>query len=248
MKRTNGSLITLTTISLLVSMQATDELRTWTDSPGNKIEAELLENMNGQVTLQKADGNEAHISISNLSANDQKFVLVNSPPKIDISVSEVTSRKNQVFSFEDPEDSNNDRDVQVQTSSSHYKATLKKSGTIPYNKPIQAELYVFGYKKQDDSFVLLSKTIKKFTFDQGDIEDKYIFESNSVTTKNLQGNRSAGTVYHGNLLVLVDYKGRVFNTKGSRSRMQEFTAQIRKMENGQVVTKAEIQSAKNKLQ
>lgn len=248
MNATRSTLIASATLAILLAHSAAAEMRTWTDVRGNKIEAEMLENMNGQITLVRAKGGEAHISISNLSAADQKYVLVNSPPKIEISVSEVTDRKNQGFSFEDSEDSNNDIDVQVQTSSSHYKATLKKSGTIPYGKPIQAELYVFGYKSQDDAFVLMSKTIKKFTFDQGDIKDKYVFESNPVTTKSLQGNRKAGTKYHGNLLVLVDEKGRVFNAKGSRSRMQEFTAQIRKMDAGQVVTKAEIESAQNLLE
>jgi hypothetical protein len=241
------TLIAFATLLTMLCTQVQAEMRTWTDVRGHTIEAELLENMNGQVTLQKADGNEAHISISGLCAADQKYVLVNSPPKIEISVSEVTNRKNEGFSFENENDSSADTDYQVQTSSSHYKATLKKSGTIPYTKPIQAELYIFGYKKQDDAFVLLSKTVKRFTFDEGDVKDKFVFESSAVTTKNLQGNRAAGTVYHGNLLVLVDEKGRVFDAKGSRSRIQEFTALIRKLNAGQVVTKAEIESAQNEV-
>jgi hypothetical protein len=238
------SAITFATLSILLSSAAQAEMRTWTDSRGNTIEAELLENMNGEVTLQREDGREAHISISNLSGNDQKYVLVNSPPKINISVNEMTDRKNKGFTFE-AEDSDFDRDVQVQTTSSSYKVTLKRSGTIPYDRPIQAELYVFGYKKQDDSFVLLTKTIKKFTYGGEDTKDKFVFTSDSVTTKDLQGGREAGTSYFGNMVVLVDDKGRVFNVKGSRARMQEFTAMIRKMQSGQVVSKAELASAQN---
>ncbi len=182
MKTAYSAIITISTVTMLFSASVGAEMRTWTDSRGNKIQAELLENMHGNVTLMRDNGKEAHISISDLSATDQKYILKNSPPKIDIQVSEVTSRKNKGFSFENEEDSSYDRDVQVQTSSSHYKVALKKSGTIPYDKPIQAELYVFGYKKQDDAFVLMSKTVNKFTFDQGDIKDKYVFESNPVTT------------------------------------------------------------------
>ena len=247
MNSTHRTALTFVTLSTLLCAAAQAELRTWTDSRGNKIEAELLENMNGEVTLLREDGREAHISISNLSANDQKYGLVNRPPKIDIQVSEVTSRKNKGFTFE-AEDSDYDRDVQVQTSSSSYKVTLKRSGTIPYDKPIQAELYVFGYKKQEDAFVLLSKTLKKFSFGDEDTKDKFVFTSNAVTTQNLQGNRKAGTTYHGNMVVLVDNKGRVFKTKGSRARMQEFTALIRKMKSGQVVSKAELVSAQNMIQ
>lgn len=247
MKSVRYSALTFATLSILLSPAAHAELRTWTDSRGNTIEAELLENMNGAVTLQREDGREAHISISNLSANDQKYVLVNSPPKINISVSEKTDRKNKGFTFE-AEDSDYDRDVQVQTTSSSYKVTLKRSGTIPYDRPIQAELYVIGHKKQDDSFIVLSKTVKKFTFNQGDVDDEFSFTSQATTTKNLQGGRLAGTKYHGNLVVLVDDKGRVFNIKGSRSKMQEHAAFVRKLSEGTVVTKAEIASAINEAQ
>jgi hypothetical protein len=238
------SVITFATLSILLCATVDAQMRTWTDVHGNTIEAELVENMNDEVTLQKTDGDETHISISGLSATDQKYVLANSPPTISISVSEVTDRKNKGFTIE-AEHNEDDVDMQIQTSSSYYKATLKKSGTIPYTKPIQAELYIFGYKKQSDSFVLLSKTVKKFTFDKGDVKDQFFFESDPVTTKTLQGNRSKGTVYHGNLLVLVDDKGHVFEEKGSRSKMQEFTGMIRKMKAGTVVTKAQLESAHN---
>lgn len=244
MKSTYYVLVIYTVLSFVFSTQASAELRTWTDSRGNTIDAELLENMHGQITLLRENGKEAHISISDLSATDQKYILKNSPPKIDISVSEITARKNKGFSLEDANDSSYDRDVQIQTTDSHYKVTLKRSGTIPYDKPIQAELYVFGYKKQTEEFVLLDKTIKKFTFNE-ETKDKFIFESDQITTRDLQGGRDAGIEYHGNLVVLVDNKGRVFNQQGSRSRMQEHTAFIRKLKKGATATKEDVRSAEN---
>lgn len=242
------SLTAVALCSILVSFSARAQMRTWTDARGNTIEAELVENMHGEITLRRPDGREAFISISNLSADDQKYVLVNSPPKIDIRVNEVTSRSNQGFSYEDPNNSDNDRDYQVQTSSSHFKVTLKKSGTIPYRKPITAELYVIGYKKQTQEFIILSKTVKQFTFDEGDIEDEFSFESNPVTTKTLQGGRDRGTVYHGNLVALVDDKGHVFDVKGSRSKMEEHAAFIRKQSAGFAITKENLVSAINEAQ
>lgn len=241
------SAITFATLSILLMPVAQAEMRTWTDSRGNTIQAELLENMNGEVTLQREDGREAHISISNLSADDQKYVLVNSPPKIDISVNEMTDRKNKGFTIE-AENPDNNQDIQIQTTSSSYKVTLKRSGTIPYDRPIQAELYVFGYKKQEDSFVLLNKTIERFTYGGEETKDKYVFTSDPVTTKDVQGSSKSGTSYFGNMVVLVDDKGHAFKVKGSRSRMQEFTALIRKMKEGQIVSKAELASAQNEAE
>ncbi|WP_372796092.1 SHD1 domain-containing protein [Pontiella sp.] len=238
----------ITLFSLMLSSAVHAQMRTWTDVRGNTIEAELVENMNGQVTLMLADGNETHISISNLSADDQKFVLVNSPPNISISVNEITSRSSEGFAFEHPENSDFDRDFQLKTSVNRYKVTLKRSGTIPYNKPIKAELYVIGYRKQTEEYFILSKTVKEFTFGEGENGDVFVFESNPVNTKVLQGVRDRGTVYHGNLVALVDDQGRVFDVKGTRSKMEEHAAFIRKAKPGLSMTKEQLASAINEAQ
>lgn len=208
------------------------EMRTWTDTYGNTVEAELVENLNGTVTLANADGQEAQLSISELSADDQKYVLANTPPKITIKVNKITNRQNQGFSFENPNNSAYDRDVQVQTTSRSFRITLEK-GSIPYNRPIQAEFYVVGYKKAQEEFIILSKTVKAVAFDQPDSKNKFEFTSEPTSTKNLQGGRrDAGVEFHGYLVVLVDDKGRVFETRATRSRMQQHAALIRRVEVG----------------
>jgi hypothetical protein len=231
---------------LTVCLAAEAELRTWIDINGHKVTAELIENMHGNVTLRTEKEKEIHISISGLSAADQKYVLKNSPPKIDIRVSEVTNRKNKGFSFENPNNSSNDRDVQVQTTSSHYKVTLEKSGSRPYNRSIQAELYIIGFKKLTEEFVLLSKTVEDVDFNQEDSENKFVFNSNTITTRNLQGGVDAGTEYFGYLVVLVDEKNHVFDVKGSRSKIEEHTATLRKRKSGDAVKKSDLASADNR--
>ena len=222
------------------TLQARAEMRTWTDTYGNTIEAELVENLNGTVTLANKDGQEAQIAISELSSDDQKYVLVNTPPKITIKVNKVTNRQNQGFSFENPNNSAYDRDVQVQTTSQSFRITLEK-GSIPYNRPIQAEFYVVGYKKAAEEFVILSKTVKTVDFDQSDSKNKFEFTSEPTTTKNLQGGRrDMGVEFHGYLLVLVDEKGRVFETRATRSRMAQHAAMIRRVEPGVGVKREQV--------
>jgi hypothetical protein len=239
---------TLTTILItLISITAHAEIRTWTDAFGNKIQAELIENMHGNITLLTDSGKEVHVKISDLSAKDQKFVLKNSPPKIDIQISESTDRKNKGFAFENPDNSSDDRDVQVQTSTAEYKITLKRSGTIPYDKPIHAEFYLIGFKKGVEEFVLLDKTVTRVDFAREDPADRFIFNSDPVTVKNLQGGKDKGTELFGHLVVLVDENNRVFNVKGSRSKIEEHTARIRKRDEGYSIKKADLQSADNRL-
>lgn len=231
MKSALNSIIMTATLSILFSSAAHAELRTWTDTYGNKIEAELVENYNGTVTLMNAEGKEAQISISELCSDDQKFVLVNTPPKISINVNKVTNRQNKGFSFENPNNSAYDRDVQVQTTSRSFRVTLEK-GSIPYDKPIQAEIYVVGFKKGADEFVLLSKTVKAVDFNQPDSKNKFSFVSEESQTKDLQGGRNVGVEFHGYLVVLVDEKGRVFEKRASRSKMEQHAALIRRAKVG----------------
>lgn len=239
---------TLVAVSLCMLMIPSSwaEMRTWTDNNGNKIQADLVENRNGQITLESEAGKPIHISISDLCSDDQKFVLKNSPPKIEISVNEVTDRQNKGFSVPARGDRDNDRDFQIQTSHTYYKATLTKGNSIDYAGKIRAELYIIGQKKLTEEFVLLSKTVKNVVFGQGDEDDdKFVMQSKEITTREVQGGVEAGVDYFGNLVVLVDEKGRVFNSEGSRSKMAEHIAFIRKQKEGAVITKNDLVSAQN---
>lgn len=240
-------LITALSLTSLIALATQADMRTWTDVRGNKIQAELVENMNGNLTLMMEDGKEVQVKISGLSSGDQKYVLVNTPPKIDIQVSQATDRKNQGFSFENPHDSSYDRDVQVQTQATQYKITLKRSGTIPYNKPIYAEFYLIGFNKGERAYVLLDKTVTKVDFGKEGSNDRFVFNSDAVTVKNLQGGRDLGMSIYGHLVVLVDDQNRVFNSKGSRSKLVEHEAKIRTRPEGFSIKETEVQSADNRL-
>lgn len=241
---TTGTTLLLTAI---ITFSAHAEMRTWTDLRGNTIQAEMLENMHGNVTLQMESGKETHIKISNLSADDQKYVIKNSPPKIDIQVSELTERENQGFSVPDRDDVSNERQLQIQTTFVEYKIKLNKSNSIPYDKPIHAEFYLIGFKKETEEYVLLDKTVALVDFNRDDSKNKFEFISDNVTVKNLQGGQEKGTELFGHLVVLVDDNNRVFAIDGSRGKIEEHAARIRKRKEGDSVKKADLASADNRL-
>ncbi|MDF7809546.1 hypothetical protein P4E94_19065 [Pontiellaceae bacterium B12219] len=232
-----------TALTFLSGQIATAQERVWTDNYGHKITAELIENVHGDVTLQTEAGKEIHIKISELSSDDQLFVLKNTPPDFDISVVEITDRENQGFDLGGDDD--DDNSFQIQTSNNKYKATLTKDSPQDYDGQIQAELYIFGLRENADEFILLDKTVVDVTMDQANNDDGFSFTSGQTTTKELEGNLTGGVEYFGNLVVLVDEKGNVFETHGSRSRMEEFTAFIRRMQQGAVVTKNQLAALKN---
>lgn len=235
-------------LSIFLVQSAWAESRVWTDNFGHTITAELVENLHGEVTLQTDKGKEVHISISKLSAKDQMFVLKNTPPNFEISVSEITDRHNQGFDVGSDDrlrDDDDDDEYQIQTSHNKYKVTLSKTSTHNYDGKILAELYIIGLKQVSDEFVILDKSIVPVTMNQENNDNSFSFTSGESTTRELQGNVTAGTEYFGNLVVLVDDKGRVFETRGSRSKMEEFTAFIRKQKKGAVISKNELASIKN---
>jgi hypothetical protein len=96
MKR-NTHILTLTLAISVFSHIAVAEVRTWVDNNGHKLDAELIGNLHGQVSLRTKENKVVHVSISSLCADDQKFVLRNTPPEIDIDVVEITDRHNEGF-------------------------------------------------------------------------------------------------------------------------------------------------------
>jgi hypothetical protein len=244
MKTTLRYSLATTALSIALVQFASAQERVWTDNYGHKITAEFVENLHGEVTLQEESGKNVHIKISELSADDQEFVLKNTPPHFEISVDEITDRQTQGFDLGSDDDGNDD-EYQIQTSNNKYKATLTKESPQDYFGQLQAELYIIGFRENADQFIILNKTVVDITMDQENNDNPFSFMSSQTTTKELQGNLTAGTEYFGNLVVLVDDKGHVFETRGSRSKIEEFTAFIRRQPQGAVISKNQLAEMKN---
>lgn len=59
----------------LLTIAPIDEFRNWTDSSGKfSIEAKLIENRNGVVTLEKKDGSQIKVKLDRISAADKKYL------------------------------------------------------------------------------------------------------------------------------------------------------------------------------
>ena len=79
-----ASLVTLilTVIFLTSSLSHSGEMRTWTSKDGKfSIEAELVSDRGGRVTLRKADGKRLTLTANKLSAKDQEFLSSLKPSK-----------------------------------------------------------------------------------------------------------------------------------------------------------------------
>jgi hypothetical protein len=217
-----------------LSQTAGAEYRTWTDTDGTKLEAELIENLHGQVSLRTKDKKVVNVSISTLCAADQKFVLASSPPEIGIDVVEITDTKNEGFG------GGYGGGFQIQYGTVQFKVTLTKESTIPYTGgQLTAELYIIGSQKLKGRYGLLGKTVETFSFDDL-ASGKYEFRSSNINMQQFEAGGTVGAEYEGYYVVLLDEEGRVFKTKGSRAMFEEHSKTIRNLTQGDVIEQDDL--------
>ncbi len=141
-------------ISMLALHVASAETRVWTDSDGTKLEAELVEYINGTVTLQAADEKQIQVGISSLSSEDQKVVLRSTPPDLDIHLKDST----------DTENIGGGRNFDLDRTTYEFSLELEKEGSREYADTMTAEIYIIGYNRIQDKYIVLRKYEKPFSF------------------------------------------------------------------------------------
>jgi hypothetical protein len=227
---------TILTVALLaLSLTCRAEYRTWKDNEGRKIQAELIQNVDGSVSLRTEQKKLLHVSISTLSAADQEYVLSLTPPHFDIDVQELTDTHSSAFDIGDGDDRRgDDNDANILNRQTEIKATLTKESMRAYKGTMSAELYVIGSKSISQEFVLINKTVVKVSFEK-DMDNKFVFTSGNVDFRELEAGASYGMQYAGYLLVMLDGSGKVFEEKSNHSELKEHMAMIRKLSQGSVI-------------
>lgn len=183
------------------------ELRVWTDLNGQTIEAEHVRTLSDQVVLKQSDGTEIRVSLDTLSERDRKYAILQTPPRINISVSIDNDRTNTGYG--------NRRSIQVQEESISVKATFRKSSSSPYEAPLRAELYLIGSPEQKDGYVILDKRAEHFSFSTEN-KNQHVFESRDIKLKQLEVGREIGIEYKGYLVAVRDKTGEVISLKCSK--------------------------------
>lgn len=198
----------LTFLSMLALIGgARAELRIWTDKTGKTIEAEHVRTLSDKVVLRQADGTEIRVSLDTLSERDRKYAILQTPPRIEISVSTDADRSNTGYG--------NRRGVQVQKETVSVEVKIRKSSPSPYEAPLEAELYLIGALENIDGYIILDKQREKFSF-TADANNEHTFESQDVSLKQLEAGRQMGIDYKGYLIVVKDQTGGVLSMKCSK--------------------------------
>ncbi|MDF7825864.1 SHD1 domain-containing protein [Pontiellaceae bacterium B12227] len=205
MKTTSTALTLLILTALLATAHA--ELRIWTDENGKTIEAEHVRTLTDQVVLRQADGSEIRVSLDTLSDRDRKYAILQTPPRIEISVAVDADRSNTGYG--------NRRSVQVQEETVTVEAKIRKSSSAPYEAPLRAELYVIGSPEQKDGYVILDKQLERFFFSTEN-DNQHSFDSRDIKLRQMESGRQIGVEYKGYLIAVRDKNHDVISLKCSK--------------------------------
>lgn len=201
---------TLATVLVASMAQAGfSEYRIWTDQGGKQIEAELVRVVDDKVVLRKQDGAELKVSLDTLSKKDQKYAVLQAPPRIEIKVSTDMDRENKGYG------GGRGSGFQIQKESVQLEVSLKKTSPAPYEAPLVSEVYLIGQSEQHDGYGILDRTVSKFKFTEEN-KNLHSYSSKTVELEQLEAGKQVGIEYEGYLAIVKDRTGAVLSMKCSK--------------------------------
>lgn len=195
------------------------EMRLWTDSEGDTIEAEHVRTLGDSVVLRQKDDAEIKVSLDALSERDRKYALLLAPVRIDITVSPKTNRKNKGYG------AGHGGGFQVQEESIVAEVGIRKSSSAPYEAPLVAEICLIGKAEQHDGYIVLDHGTSKFRF-SADNKNEHAFSSGIINLTQFEGGVQKGVEYEGYLVVVKNLEGEVISFKCNKLEFEKNAAAI----------------------
>lgn len=193
-------LIVLSAVTFMQIAAHGAETRGWTLTNGKTVEAEFMTIIGGKVSLKTLKGKTVKIPANELSPADIEYIELNTPPKLDLSLSK--SSKARVF----PDTLSNE----IPTSDYYqFKAVIKQKSNNNYRFDLTAELFVIGREKIGDKHTLLDYQKEEFRLDNG---SSSVFELPSREVEMMQyvqNGQLMGEEYAGYMIIVTDARGEV---------------------------------------
>jgi hypothetical protein len=200
-------------------------LRLWTLKDGKTIEAEFMTWVGGNVILKTAKGKQAKIPYETFSKEDQDFVVLSIPPKLDINLAKTTRPRQfgDTFSGEAPP---------VRSNFYTFTTKIRQTSTRPYGFGLSAELFVIGSEIGGDKRILLDHQMADFTLTK---ENNLAFEFSGREVELIDyivSGERRGVKYDGFMVIITDSRGEVVTYQAPSESLYEKLGNLRKLKVG----------------
>lgn len=228
-------------INLALASITNAELRDWHDQAGNSFHAQYkILFGRDQVILQDTKGKTLKVKIRKLSKEDQSYIQLMNPPKLDLRCS-VTEELTGIELNKTKKGHQSKSKWLVKVS-----ASMKyRMGKIAYSHSPKLDIYLLS--RGDDGYVKLHSLLSKSTsFNGSNKKGELDFEFKDVTMISAQeiyvlnGTRRhsfSGDIYHGFLAVVTDSRGTILSMDYTDSSIKKISQKITKAKAGDPIYK-----------
>ncbi len=185
------------------TFDAASQLQAWTLTNGEVVEGELVNFFGDNVSLKTREGRTLQIPFLRFTEEDRTRLELENPPKLDISLTSVSEKKN--FPAGPRPETQRPPEQRV-----HYGVTVKQTSTGSYHHELTLDMFIIGQERLGDRFLLLDHQQAPFRLDA---QNRRIFDFRSnreVGLKNFTiSGFTRGEKYFGYLAIVTDARGKI---------------------------------------
>jgi hypothetical protein len=203
-----------------------DNMRIWTSSGGNSIEAEYVARVAGKALIRNSKGKQLKVPLEQLSPEDRVYIDLADPPDFDIKFSKTSE---QIMPPAQSPLNAGERPYQMFDFT--FKASVRKKGTSDYPYELTVEYFAFAEEVDGDNYKLVDRQSSRFTPSPAN-RNTHSFSGEPVRIGQVAVRASAplrGTKYGGFLITLTDERGKIIQHETSHDWLFEKLEKLKKI-------------------
>ncbi len=206
------------------------ELREWTDTDGKTVKAEFVRKEVESVVLRREDGTELKVAFSLLSDADQDYVMLRTPPRIEINM------EPSVDAYTVGYLGNGGYDYTVKYQVVEPSVLLRKTSTDPYYAPLTMQVVIIGRIREVNRYIIIDNTAVPFTF-TGQQSYEVTYRGFPLDLRQIKGSWKSGVEYEGYLVAVRDSSGAIVAAKASKLALEEHADEVSSAAAGSMLTR-----------
>ena len=221
------------TFVLELCIFADADMRTWTFSDGKTVEAKFIILFGSKVTLENSNGVQKKVEWDLFSDEDQIFIELATPPRLDISFVRKTGQRIFKPYFVDM----TFPDIEKNT----FGVSIKQSGS--YSHELHVEVFVTGKEISGNKYQLLERNTSSYIpskengYSHRFLGKEVELDDFTRTVRGFAYIKRSGVRYTGHLILVTDSRGVLITSKATSPWLLENLEKLKKLPVGSYMDK-----------